>query len=760
MGINLDNKVSKQDIEKVRNSMEHKEFAEGFEPNSGGESLEEFDDFDSIDDLLGGFDDDKFDLSSDSSNSDDIWGGSWDSSDGSSNAFGDTNWASDNSTGNGVLNTQGQTKSKADEHVDAMVEASMNVIKKSGSILKKIAPSIKNRTIDDYGYLGSKLLNYGVATLAVGVIGYLICKISRFGVAMLNLCSNIGVAGGIMTGEGLVILGISAFKLSNGLKDEPNSINDIPEIENSDSNFSDDIDSDDVLDSMLDDESDDDDFWASVENNLEEADNEDNNNDSAFDDMFNTSSSYEEQEEKMSNEELIDSVKENSYMCRQTLLDTFVKILPHNEPSFYEKKEIESYEEKFMQINTICKKVLANVSGYELEDIEQNVESVCESMFSFEIRMPRMKKVNKLTDIERELEVYMRSNSKDVGVIANVEVEGDYYVMRVSKGESKVVTLGDILACNEYYEFFKDESNALPFVTGIEGDGNVIVEDAKASDTMMIAGKPRSGKSWYVLSILASLMLFNTPDDVIALIIDPKDSQLFKTMALLPHVFGLHNVDGSSEILDILADIIEVEAPRRKHLLEDNKCDTIWELREKGIKLPVMYIFIDEYITVRTSLGQASKTLDEQIRIIMSQFPSLGIRLIFVPHRATGVVDKTNRTLLQFKAAVRLDNKDVEDTLDINKWTIPLVNQGDIAVKSPKLSDARFVRGAALTMSDAKNNEFIMTAAKVFYKMGVDVPDMSHLRVACNRNPEYIREELSEKTNREQYNVNNVFDGL
>ena len=36
-----------------------------------------------------------------------------------------------------------------------------------------------------------------------------------------------------------------------------------------------------------------------------------------------------------------------------------------------------------------------------------------------------------------------------------------------------------------------------------------LLADAKYYDTMLIAGKPRSGKSWYVLSILMSLMLFN-----------------------------------------------------------------------------------------------------------------------------------------------------------------------------------------------------------------------------------------------------------
>ena len=334
-------------------------------------------------------------------------------------------------------------------------------------------------------------------------------------------------------------------------------------------------------------------------------------------------------------------------------------------------------------------------------------------------------------------------------VNATVDIESDFYKIVVTKGESAVVTFGDVFRHAYASDFFLDTGNKLPIITGITELGKVILDDAKVFDTMMIAGKPRSGKSWYVFSILMALAMFNTPEDVQFIIVDPKESNLFNTFALLPHVAGLHNDD---HVLDVMADIIENEAPRRKALLASNKCDDIWALRKKGVKLPILYLVMDEYITIRNNLGAMDKELDNKLQVIISQLPSLGIRLLFVPHRATGVVNKTNRTMLQYTASVKGDVDDVKDTLGITKWDRALTKPGDIAIKASTMQNAMYVRGAALTTSDEENAELMKNVAKAFYKMGVDMPDMSTMKIACNRDEEFIRKELQEDGKRIQYN--------
>jgi hypothetical protein len=226
----------------------------------------------------------------------------------------------------------------------------------------------------------------------------------------------------------------------------------------------------------------------------------------------------------------------------------------------------------------------------------------------------------------------------------------------------------------------------------------------------------------------------------------------------MPHVFGLHN---DSRILNIFDDIIEIEAPRRKKLLDANRCDDIWALRKKGIQLPLLYIVIDEFMSVIGNIEKEQKEeFNGKLKVIISQFPSLGIRLIFVPHRATGTVDKTQRTMLQFTAAVRADKADVEDTLGITKWNRALTQPGDLAIKTSSMQEAVYARGAALTRDDGDNTLFIETAAKAFYKMGVDIPDMSNMRFAYNRDEEYIKKELGGEGNRVQYDASTIFKDI
>ena len=122
--------------------------------------------------------------------------------------------------------------------------------------------------------------------------------------------------------------------------------------------------------------------------------------------------------------------------------------------------------------------------------------------------------------------------------------------------------------------------------------------------------------------------------------------------------------------------------------------------------------------------------------------------------------------MIQYTCAVRADKSDVEDTLGINKWDRALTKPGDIALKSSTMKNAKYVRGAALTTDDGDNTIFMETAAKAFYKMGVEIPDMSNMRVAFNRDEEFVKRELMGDSNIIQYdatpqiNANNIDDIL
>lgn len=746
----LSNKVSMDDVESVRDLRNPPEFEPGFGDSNFGDSD---DIFGGSDDIFGNSDDifgNSNDIFGESNNSNDIFGGSNSSNDIFGSSFGNTGFGN-NGFGNTGFGNTGNARSEPDRF-----DKAMDALWDSGGgclgILSELAKSIKTRTADDFGYLSSVYMQCGFLISIIGLVLGIIGGISKLDILYLSggIAGHGLIAGLFILGTGLSGLGFSAIQVAKTAKSGgTENVKNIPDIHN--------IDKDDAIDEyeeniddMLEDLFGNDDEDANYKDDFD-FDNElnslgESNRDLGIEEsksapVFNSSAKIDFGKE-------VENVQENAYLSRELLFNTFKNFLPYNTPDFAKVVNIDEKSDTFAKLEAIALKALCNVAKCELQDIKSKLESAKETFFSYELRLKRIKGIKNTDEIAREMEAYFRESSTDTSVNATVDIEGDFYKVIVTKGESAVVTFGDVFNLDYAREFFLDTKNKLPIITGIDELGKVILDDAKVFDSMVIAGKPRSGKSWYVLSILMCLALFNTPEDVSFVIIDPKESNLFNTFSLLPHVAGLHNDDNVLEVMD---DIIENEAPRRKKLLADNRCDDIWALRSKGIKLPVLYLIMDEYITIRNNLGILDKELDIKLQTIISQLPSLGIRLLAVPHRVTGVVNKTNRTMLQYTASVKGDVEDVKDTLGINKWTRSLTKPGDIAIKTSTMQNAMYVRGAALTTSDEENTELIRNVAKAFYKMGVDLPDNSAMRVAAVRNEKLIREELQENSRRVQF---------
>lgn len=779
--MNFKGNISSDDINQVSSMNNPPAYEEGFEDSNsdsgfgGGDDLDDLFNLGGDDDDFGGFGD------SSSSGGDDIFSGSGssggssfgnDSFGGMNSGFGGMNSGFGgmnsgfggmnsgmspfgmNQGMNGGMNGAGQNQPKVDAFDKAM-EAGADVSKSLWQIMVEIVNSLKVRHADDYGYLSRNLMVSGGVLSAVGLI--LGIAGTTTGVKFISF-SGMGMQtmlGGALTlALGVTGIGISAFVLADKgpTADEP--VEQVPEIPASEDNYVDDYEEN--LGEEVDDL-----FDGDFDLNFNDLDDEE-------DDFFNGGSDDEQDTFSADLNDIeqapidfaaeLENIQENSVISRETLFNTFRPMLPTCTPTFSDSHEIDPDSEDFLYMQTICLKALSNLANIPLNEVQSKLESVTETFFSYELRLKRINKVKKELDLAREIEVYMRDNAEDDAVNASVSIEGDFYKIVVTKGVTAVITLGDIFRKEHCRDFFINTKNKLPVVIGIDELGNVLLEDAKVFDTMLITGKPRSGKSWYVLSILICLMLFNSPEEIQMCIIDPKESNLFKTISLLPHVFGLHN---DEHVLNILNDIITVEGPRRKKLLSDHRCDDIWALRKKGVILPLLYVVMDEFITIKNNLdSDDQKDLTLKMQTLISQLPSLGIRLIFISHRATGIVDKTNRTMIQLCASVKGDADDVKETLGIQKWERALVLPGDIALKASTMKSAKYARGTALTPDDGDNTIFIETAAKAFYKMGVDIPDMSHLRIAYNRDAEYIKSELGSDSIREQFSADSVLSSL
>ncbi|GHU92825.1 hypothetical protein FACS1894208_00810 [Clostridia bacterium] len=448
-------------------------------------------------------------------------------------------------------------------------------------------------------------------------------------------------------------------------------------------------------------------------------------------------------------------------VTRAGLLDAFLPYFMKKTPQFRESVELSTDSPQFESLRAVCVKALANLQNIPIEKVAEKLLSARETFFSYKLVFERVMKLKKTADLEHELETYFRSTINDprlseedirkqrLRIKATVEASADTWEITINKGVSGIITVGDCLAGQRELDFYKSEKNALPIIAGITESGSVILEDAQYLDNMMITGKQRSGKSWYVNALLTSLVAFNSPEEVALIVIDPKNSTMFSTLALFPHVVGIH--DGAN-IVDIFREVIDVEAVRRAEKLRESRCENIkdYNAEHPEAKMPRLYIVIDEVISVRDGLMQQGsekegkqklKEFNSSMLTIMSKLPYVGIGLIFIPHRSTGIVEKTARALLKLKAAVMADEAEIVETLD-EKIDRRLTAAGDIAMRTASMESARYVRGPAVADDDRKTTETLRRLAKGFYSMGCEVPKWGHLEHSYVSNDTRVRTEL------------------
>jgi hypothetical protein len=456
-----------------------------------------------------------------------------------------------------------------------------------------------------------------------------------------------------------------------------------------------------------------------------------------------------------------------STLTRKDLLRNFVPFFMKVTPTFKDTRDIVEGSDTFNQLRAIVIMALATAQNIGAESVQQKLLAAQEKYSSFVLIVERVPKLRNLKAVSTEIENFFRAGmtrenypgltQKEIevargDVTASTTILGHNWEITVNKGVRSIISMGDCFLCERTMGFFEDEKNVLPIVAGVDEYGEVMLEDAARLDAMMVVGISRSGKSWLINSLLTYMAVFNSPEEVSFIVIDPKITNLFNTFALLPHVIGLHE---GKNILEILNEVLEVEAPRRAKQLRAAKVENIGDYNKANPqnKMPWTFIVIDEIVTIVGDLGklrEGEKAADakarvarfqEAIKTIITKLPYVGIGIMFVPHRALAVIDKTVRGLIKFKAAVMASPGVVEETLEA-KIGRPLTSAGDIALRTVTRPSACFVRGVAVADNDTRTTDLLQAVAKAFYQMGVNIPVWTHLTVSHNRDNEVIRKTL------------------
>ena len=255
-----------------------------------------------------------------------------------------------------------------------------------------------------------------------------------------------------------------------------------------------------------------------------------------------------------------------------------------------------------------------------------------------------------------------------------------------------LVSLRDVVETN----VFRQSGSKLTVALGRDVAGAPIVLDLAAMPHLLVAGQTGSGKSVSISSILCSILLNATPDEVRILIGDLKRVD-FTAFGSIPHLVTDVMTD-SEKILNALY-WTTGEMDRRYRLLARKSARNIAQYNERHTgadRMPYIVFVIDELADL---MLQAPIQVEKQITRVAQLARATGIHLVLGTQRPsvdviTGLIKANIPARIAFATASAVDSRTILDGTGAEK----LLGRGDMLVLRPDL--AKPIRAQGVFVSD------------------------------------------------------------
>lgn len=245
----------------------------------------------------------------------------------------------------------------------------------------------------------------------------------------------------------------------------------------------------------------------------------------------------------------------------------------------------------------------------------------------------------------------------------------------------------------------KAKSTNIPF--GKDINNELLTVDLQETPHLLVSGTTGSGKSIFVHSIIMSLIMRNSPENLKLVLIDPKTVEFTKYREI-PHLmcppFGCDVPDRPYEVLQKICDIME----ERYALFSQTDCTKLktyndWAIAHGKETLPIIVVVIDEY----ADLVDTNKKISEPVVRIGQKARAAGIHMIIATQRPSvnvinGVIKANVPSRVALKTASQTDSLTVIDQGGAEK----LIGNGDMLVKCAVLSNTFSIRCQGAYISD------------------------------------------------------------
>jgi S-DNA-T family DNA segregation ATPase FtsK/SpoIIIE len=306
----------------------------------------------------------------------------------------------------------------------------------------------------------------------------------------------------------------------------------------------------------------------------------------------------------------------------------------------------------------------------------------------YELQLAPGTKVSKVAALKDDLSYALATT--EIRILA--PIPGKQAVgVELPNASPSYVALGDI------FDDLPATASPLSVWLGKDISGSAVWTDLARMPHILIAGTTGSGKSGCINTILTSILLRSTPDDVRLILIDPKKIELNYYEAI-PHLLT-PVVSSPKEASIVLANVVN-EMERRYERLSEVRARNLNEanraFRSRGEPtLPYLLVVIDELADL---MMIAPQDVEDAVIRLAQKSRAVGIHLVLATQRPsvdviTGMIKANVPSRIAFAVSSQTDSRVILDASGAES----LLGQGDMLFKPLGTSRLQRVQGAFVT---------------------------------------------------------------
>jgi S-DNA-T family DNA segregation ATPase FtsK/SpoIIIE len=321
----------------------------------------------------------------------------------------------------------------------------------------------------------------------------------------------------------------------------------------------------------------------------------------------------------------------------------------------------------------------------------------------YELELAPGVQVKKVTSLSHDIAYAMAS--PDVRIIAPIPGRSAIGV-EVPNVQRQLVNLGDILDSEEVVK----ASHPLEVGLGRDIAGRACTINLATMPHLLIAGATGAGKSSCINSLITSILMRTTPEQVRMILVDPKRVELAQYNDV-PHLLtpvvvnpkkAANALDWAVREMDLRYELLHEVGVRditgynaaydRGDLTADEESGTTYE------RLPFIVVVVDELADL---MMVAARDVETSICRIAQMARAVGIHLVIATQRPsvdviTGVIKANIPSRLAFSVSSLADSRVILDAAGAEK----LIGQGDMLLATASSSRALRIQGAWVEESD------------------------------------------------------------